>query len=362
MNRLFRKTVIVLILLFCSLLSIDLRAQTTETDSLVFYWQKAFFAEVQKEPAEIIRCYDRVRDLCESLPLDVKEWFKGTSFFAISRAKAMQHDTPGSRDALSKALARHFWNFDLIKTIDQLNEVCGKGWIDSMCTHWNNVRDKQMVFWHPQPSLMLKPNLMTAGKKYPVLVVLQGGNDCYERLMTRLNTLPDSLGLIMIFPSAVHRISEVTNSWDDDTVAAYPKLDIIISELMADPTVDKENINLIGFSQGSQIAYGYGLSRPEKIKNIIAFAGFAPSAVNEGQLSVAAQRGMRIFAISGTSDAKEFLSSTRNLQKQAEAKKLRFDMRVEPDLPHGLPINAVGFIAKLWRDIASPAPGGGSDH
>jgi predicted esterase len=338
----------------------SVNAQPAEPDSLVYYWHKAFFAEIAHDPQGTISACEKVQSLCEPLPLDVREWFKGTTFFAIARAKAVLSDTVGTKLAISMALARHFWNFSLIQALDSLNQICGRKWLDSLCSYWNDVRTKQMSFWHQQPALLLKPQIVEPGRKYPVLIVLQGGNDCYERLVTRLRSLSDSLGMITVFPAAVHRISEVSNSWDGDTAAAAVKIGALIAELSGDPNVDTNNISLLGYSQGSQIAYSYAISHPAQIRNVIAFSGFAPDPVIRESLKLPAALGMRIIAISGASDATAFLQSTELLRDEATRAGLRFDLRIEKDLPHGFPLDIIGYISNIWRELY-PAMGEGAD-
>ncbi|MFI5264104.1 MAG: alpha/beta hydrolase, partial [Candidatus Kapaibacterium sp.] len=302
-------------------------------------------------PKAVIIAFDRIRTLCETQPIDVREWFKGTSFFGIARAKATLGDKEGAKDALSKALSRHFWNFPLIQSMDVFSTVCGKVWIDSVCSYWSAVREKEIPFWHPQPTLLLKPKLLQPNVKYPVLIVLQGGNDCYERLVSRLNVLPDSLNLIIAFPAAVHRISEVTNSWDGDTNAAEAKLNALIQELSKDPGIDTKNISLFGYSQGSQIAYDYGISHPDNIRNVVAFSGFAPTSIQEYELKNAAEKHLMIVAISGSSDSHEFLRTSLELQKEALQQGLSFDLRIEPDLPHGLPMDVTTYFSSVWKHL-----------
>jgi len=346
--------IVFLFAVFLELVSIPSSyAQNSEPDSLTWYWHQAFFAEIREDPNAVIANFDKIRTLCETMPIDVREWFKGTSFFGIARAKVTLGDQEGARDALSNALSRHFWNFALIKSMDAFSNICGKVWIDSICSYWSAIREKEIPFWHQQPTLLLKPKVMQPGVKYPVLIVLQGGNDCYERLVMRLNALPDSLNLIMAFPAGVHRISEVTNSWDGDTVAAEAKLDGLIQELSKDPTVDSKNISLFGYSQGSQIAYDYGISHPEYIRNVVAFSGFAPTMIHDSELKNAAAHHLKIVAVSGSSDSHEFLRTSLELQKEALQQGLSFDLRIEPDLPHGLPTDITAYFTSIWKQIST---------
>lgn len=65
---------------------------------------------------------------------------------------------------------------------------------------------------------------------------------------------------------------------------------------------DPENVNLLGFSQGSILSYGLSLNHPEKFQKIIAFSGYilkdiVPETYKEGSLS-----HLDIFASHGTQD------------------------------------------------------------
>jgi phospholipase/carboxylesterase len=346
------------LLIFLAVISTEIfsvvatRAQLSTPDSLVWYWHRAYFPEIGGDPKASIESYKKVSEFCETLPLDVREWYKGVSFFGIARAEAALADREATRKAFSQALARHFWNFPVIRTMKIFDTVCGKEWIDSTCAYWSAVRDKEIEYWHPQSTLLLKPKYLQPGAKYPVLIVLQGGNDCYERLIVRLKDLPDSLGIILVFPAAVHRISEVSNSWDDDTTAAEAKITTLIQELSSDLTVDKTNISLFGYSQGSQIAYSFGLSHPDQIRNIIAFSGFVPGVIQEAKLRNAAAHQMKIIAVSGSSDSPEFLRTSQQLHEEAEQQGLSFDLKIESDLPHGLPMEITTYIMNLWKQLS----------
>lgn len=53
-----------------------------------------------------------------------------------------------------------------------------------------------------------------------------------------------------------------------DLIAAF------IDQATATYPVNKNNVTLLGFSQGSILSYGVALSYPEKVKNIIALSGY----------------------------------------------------------------------------------------
>ncbi len=327
------------------------RSQVFEVDSLDYFWNKAYFSEVAGDTAGVISNYRKVMEFCESEPLDVREWFKGVSLFGIARAYAMENDKISTRVYLGKALARHFWNFHVIRLIGVFDSVCGTAWIDSACGYWSAIRDKEMPLWHNQPSYVLKPKSIVKEKKYPLVIALAGGNDSYQRLVKRLGKLPDSLGVVVIIPAAVHRLSEVSDSWDDDTAAAASKISALIDEVSRDPMIDTKNISLLGFSQGAQISYEYGFSHPDRISHIIAFSGFAPPFVAEDALAKASEYHMSVIAISGPTDSPDFLESTAKLQRDAVNKGLRFTLKIENDLPHGFPVDMAGYCVKLWDEL-----------
>ena len=47
-----------------------------------------------------------------------------------------------------------------------------------------------------------------------------------------------------------------------------------IDELVANYPVDKNNVTLIGFSQGAILSYSVALSFPEKVQRVVALSGY----------------------------------------------------------------------------------------
>jgi phospholipase/carboxylesterase len=66
------------------------------------------------------------------------------------------------------------------------------------------------------------------------------------------------------------------NKWSDDEQAktSRDKISDFIDEAVNHYPIDKNNINLLGFSQGTILSYAVALSYPEKIKNVIALSGY----------------------------------------------------------------------------------------
>jgi len=326
-----------------------LRCQPEGDDSLTYYWHQAFFDEIRSDFGAAIIDFKRVHDLCETETLDITEWYRATSWLGIARAEAAFRDTIALRYALGRALANHFWNFELLRNVKVFDTLCGKLWVDSVYSYWSKIRENDMAFWHSQPSIILRPTNLES-KKYPLLVVLHGGNDCYQRIVKRLALLPDKLQIVIAVPAGVHRMSDVINSWDDDTVAGEEKIGALIAELSKNQYVDSTNISLLGFSQGSQMSYEYSLDHSDQITNVFAFAGFAPAKNTTERIKKAAGHHLRYVAVSGSTDAADFLNSTRELQQNVQAVGIPFEMRIENSLPHGLPLNMTEYFEKLWKE------------
>jgi phospholipase/carboxylesterase len=73
--------------------------------------------------------------------------------------------------------------------------------------------------------------------------------------------------------------------WSDNEQAIQSR-DLIatfIDEVTAHYTVDKNNVSLLGFSQGSILSYAVAFTYPEKIKNCIALSGYINEDIFELQ-------------------------------------------------------------------------------
>lgn len=126
--------------------------------------------------------------------------------------------------------------------------------------------------------------------KSPVLILLHGYGSDENDLFSFANELPDELFIISV--KAPYRMQPYGNTWyaihwDDtngkfsDDLQAIKSRETIrdfIDEVIEKYPVDPENINLLGFSQGSILSYAVALSYPEKINNVVALSGY----INQG--------------------------------------------------------------------------------
>ncbi|GGK15330.1 phospholipase [Yeosuana aromativorans] len=120
----------------------------------------------------------------------------------------------------------------------------------------------------------------------PLLIMLHGYGSDENDLFSFANELPKELFIISVrapyplqpFGNAWYAINfdAIQGKWSDDDQAKQSR-DLIatfIDETTQTYPVNKHNITLLGFSQGTILSYAVALTYPEKVKNIIALSGY----------------------------------------------------------------------------------------
>ncbi|PWH82092.1 phospholipase [Algibacter marinivivus] len=120
----------------------------------------------------------------------------------------------------------------------------------------------------------------------PLLILLHGYGSDENDLFSFAAELPEELFIISVkapyqmqpYGNAWYAINfdEVKGKWSDNEQAKSSR-DLIatfIDEAVAEYPVNKNNVSLLGFSQGSILSYAVALTYPEKVKNIVALSGY----------------------------------------------------------------------------------------
>ncbi|WP_406684119.1 phospholipase [Seonamhaeicola sp. MEBiC1930] len=120
----------------------------------------------------------------------------------------------------------------------------------------------------------------------PLLIMMHGYGSDENDLFSFANELPEELFIISVrapYPMAPYGNAWYTINFDaergkwNDKEQAVASRDLIakfINEAVENYPVNKNNVTLLGFSQGSILSYGVALNYPEKIKNIVALSGY----------------------------------------------------------------------------------------
>ncbi|MDU8887297.1 alpha/beta fold hydrolase [Yeosuana sp. MJ-SS3] len=120
----------------------------------------------------------------------------------------------------------------------------------------------------------------------PVLIMLHGYGSDEKDLFSFANELPKELFIIsarapftmMPFGNAWYAINFDADKgkWNDNNQATKSRdlIAVFIDEVITTYPVDKHNVTLLGFSQGTILSYAVAITYPEKVKNIIALSGY----------------------------------------------------------------------------------------
>ena len=120
----------------------------------------------------------------------------------------------------------------------------------------------------------------------PLLITLHGYGSDENDLFSFASELPEEL--FIISARAPYPMQPYGNAWYainfdaeqrkwNDNEQAKMSCDLIstfIDEVTANYPVNKDNVTLLGFSQGSILSYAVALSHPNKVKNIVALSGY----------------------------------------------------------------------------------------
>ena len=126
----------------------------------------------------------------------------------------------------------------------------------------------------------------TLSQNAPLLIMLHGYGSDENDLFSFSSELPEELFIISVrapypmqpYGNAWYAINfdEDQGKWNDNEQATESR-DLIakfIDEAIAEYPVDKNNVTLLGFSQGTILSYAVALTYPEKVKNIVALSGY----------------------------------------------------------------------------------------
>ena len=170
---------------------------------------------------------------------------------------------------------------------------------------------KELSLYH----LIRPPKGNAAGA--PVLIMLHGYGSNEEDLFSFAAELPEDLFVIAVrapytlqpFGYAWYAINfeAEKGKWNDLQQAAQSRDALIrfIDEAVAAYNLDAKRVSLLGFSQGSILSYAIALSRPDKVKSVVALSGYINTDLLEegyrtkdhGDLSIYASHGQMDMVI-----------------------------------------------------------------
>lgn len=151
-------------------------------------------------------------------------------------------------------------------------------------------------------------------EKSPLVILLHGYGSDANDLFSFASELPEEL--FVISAQAPYPLPPYGNAWYainfdsvqgkfSDDVQAIESRDLIlkfIDEVVENYPVDKDNVTLLGFSQGTILSYAVALSKPEKIKNVVALSGYINEEIIEKGFRNNDFSNLSVYASHGTQD------------------------------------------------------------
>lgn len=172
--------------------------------------------------------------------------------------------------------------------------------------------------------LIKKPENISSN--HPLIVLLHGYGSNEQDLFSFATELPNDAFIVsfrapfdlMYGSYAWYAINfdAVENKFSDIEQAKTSR-DLIIQNieiLLFQFPIDKNNISLIGFSQGAILSYAIALSYPQKIKQIIALSGYVNQELMTENFEKNDFSQLRIFASHGWQDQVIPVEWARNSQ------------------------------------------------
>ena len=150
--------------------------------------------------------------------------------------------------------------------------------------------------------------------KNPLLLLLHGYGSNEEDLFSFATELPEDYYIISA--RAPYDMQYGSYAWyainfdaDEnkfsDLDQAKISRDVIlnfIDELTANYPIDKNNVTLIGFSQGTILSYAVALSNPDKVQRVVAMSGYLNLEIVDENYLKNDLKNLKIFASHGTVD------------------------------------------------------------
>jgi phospholipase/carboxylesterase len=197
-------------------------------------------------------------------------------------------------------------------------------------------------------------------KRPPVIFLFHGYGSNEEDLFSFAPELPSKF--FIISARAPYRLPLFGNAWyainfdasfgkwsdTDQAVSSRNKIVSFIDEACEAYRLDKDNVTLLGFSQGTVLSYAVALSYPEKVKNVVALSGYIDENILEKNYVQKDHKNLKIYASHGQVD--QIIPPEWAQKAPVILKKLEIDFKYE-EFPVGHGVSAENFYSfRKWLE------------
>ena len=160
---------------------------------------------------------------------------------------------------------------------------------------------------------IIRPSSTEDGRP-PVIFLFHGYGSNEEDLFSFASELPSECFIISArgpyplppFGNAWYAINFDAShgKWSDEEQAISSRNKIVdfIEEACEAYQLDKDNVTLLAFSQGTVLSYAVALSFPDKVKNVVALSGYIDENILEKNYTQKDHKNLNIYASHGQVD------------------------------------------------------------
>ena len=181
----------------------------------------------------------------------------------------------------------------------------------------------------------------------PLLIMMHGYGSDENDLFSFVSELPKEFLIVSLQAPyqlqpfgyawyAIHFNNE-QGKWSDDEQAIKSR-DLIadfIDSLEKKYSFDKNNVTLLGFSQGTILSYAVALTYPEKVRNVVALSGYLNSNIIELKKDFSAYNNLDFYCSHGSVDQVIPVEWARQAPKLLDSLKIKHHYQEFP-VGHGV--------------------------
>jgi phospholipase/carboxylesterase len=206
---------------------------------------------------------------------------------------------------------------------------------------------------------IIRPSVIE-DRRPPVIFLFHGYGSNEEDLFSFASELPSECFIISArapnplppFGNAWYEINfdAKHGKWSDEeqAMASRNKIVNFIEEACEAYQLDKDNVTLLGFSQGTVLCYAVALSFPDKVKNVVALSGYIDENILEKNYTQKDHKNLNIYASHGQVD--QVIPSEWAQKAPILLKKLGIKHKYE-EFPVGHGVSAENFYSfRKWLE------------
>lgn len=206
---------------------------------------------------------------------------------------------------------------------------------------------------------IIRPSVIE-DRRPPVIFLFHGYGSNEEDLFSFASELPSEC--FIISTRAPNPLPPFGNAWydinfdakhgkwsdEEQAMASRNKIVNFIEEACEAYQLDKDNVTLLGFSQGTVLCYAVALSFPDKVKNVVALSGYIDENILEKNYTQKDHKNLNIYASHGQVD--QVIPSEWAQKAPILLKKLGIKHKYE-EFPVGHGVSAENFYSfRKWLE------------